>query len=1387
MPSGYQERETALMLQQPTSYRDTVVPPIPVHLGAFLKMLRDRYGIAQSEVLEHLPGWQQSAYSKVEKDTRSPVFEQLLPIYRALAQAGVQMTMQDRQQFVYLARRKIESMKTRHERKSDADWEGLRLALASIDRLPETTAPRPLVPASRSTLLPKRETGHLVGREAWLDALTGAIKGEPLMKVIIVQGPPGSGKTSELYRIAERFLQCTPRYHVVLCEPPPIDQEVIGPDIALELLLEDILDVVGSPLASLPPSGLHARVKYVLECLAKADRPVLLLFDHAEQSLNEQGDLAPAWKQFLSRFVHTRLDASMVLASREWPAWITLETQRVLHAIIPPLSKPEGRQVLQRLGLQEVPERQLDTVVEAVSGIPLCLEWVARLVLEPLLQDGWAALEEENEIVSSEQASIQSLAHLLEDASLFGGPVAVRVTSLLERVIKHLSPEASLALQDLAISPIPLASPALKALYHDPSPLKELRDASLLVAYPKRVQLLPMVAAQVRQLLVQEEVSAAEDRLIQALTVWLGGIATPDEQGIVVTEIALLLLKHCRFLDAAELLIEFGWLSSGYGNGSRLSRRAFEVMRDFDWRAEPETECGGILLRYYLGRFRGEKTPLRERAEEYQQILARTAAQQVPLKLATVAHLVQHFANYLITKGQFSQAHELLDSYLARIDFEQGTDQVDMLAPLLKTRAHALNARGEWEEEQGNRDAATHLREEALRVDLQCVELLRRCEGIVSHIKQSTVRYHLARTLNEIGYFLVNLKRGEEAMKALGESIDLKRLGYAQAGSMAMTVGEMGQALELVGQFQEALRCNEQALEETQQLAASGHATAQGDVYVHLIDRARLLLRIGNLQEAERLVNDALPHIRDSRGVYRDRAQEVLKEIADCRAAARDLGREYLDWRWYARYKKAIAFDVFGWLTHAGPFSPGEQEEWDRLCDRHDEQAQTRREQIIKASRDRELENALDEQREPHLLYPALRIEEVRAHVMVLQKLAAEISEQEPNAIVRRLYLEAIEEQVDYLLMVQATYQGNSLAFWEHNRRVHAEPTPEEMETTLGLFLDLLQRGVRQENTAEISASLLQDLQRVCYPDVLSHLQQSRVQEGRDEPPAPASGRVGDQRLISPTIAKQFFEAVLREYGFSGWSIQLDHATNNFRIEANVQTLFLPAYKPLSLARVRELLGHELEFHVLRAEAGKASPLALLAEGTRNFLTIDEGMAVYYDQQTARTQNQVLDEASVMTWIGTLATGLAAGVLSTPQTFLHLQRLLERLYLLDRLLSKREGDLGKATATARRLALNRCLRTYRGVPDLTFAGICYAKDAVYLRGFLQLQQAVNEDLGVLDRLMVGKIAYRHLPDMEEFGITIPSIRPRWYAQRPDLDEHILSFDASHAGQDMQNP
>ncbi len=269
-------------------------------------------------------------------------------------------------------------------------------------------------------------------------------------------------------------------------------------------------------------------------CVARADRPVLILLDNAEHLLDEQGDLVPTWKQFYKQFVHARHHASLVLATKEWPTQFTLETQWTRQSMVPALSHDEGIVLLQRLGLHDLPEEQLGQVVEAVGGVPVCLEWVTKLMREPLLQGDWSAFEDEDETTEAPQKKpgFNVSQHLLEDASLFGGPIATRLTPLLNRVMRRLSADALAALNDLSVAPLPLGGPALKMLYRDPAPLQELRDASLLAAYRKRVQLLPMVAAQVRQQLSPSQIREAEDRLIEALQHWLErSIANTQEKG----------------------------------------------------------------------------------------------------------------------------------------------------------------------------------------------------------------------------------------------------------------------------------------------------------------------------------------------------------------------------------------------------------------------------------------------------------------------------------------------------------------------------------------------------------------------------------------------------------------------------------------------------------------------------------------------------------------------------------------------------------------------------------------------------------------------------------------------------------------------------------------
>ena len=146
--------------------------------------------------------------------------------------------------------------------------------------------------------------------------------------------------------------------------------------------------------------------------------------------------------------------------------------------------------------------------------------------------------------------------------------------------------------------------------------------------------------------------------------------------------------------------------------------------------------------------------------------------------------------------------------------------------------------------------------------------------------------------------------------------------------------------------------------------------------------------------------------------------------------------------------------------------------------------------------------------------------------------------------------------------------------------------------------------------------------------------------------------------------------------------------------------------------------------------------------------------------------------------IGTLATGLACGVITPPQTFRQLYTFFEAFYFLWLHLEEPDQDIQEVQEHAQTVAIRRCVRTYRGVPDLTQAGVCYTKDALYLRGLWTIERAIKEDEQVLDRLAVGIVAVEHLPDLQELGIVHAPQPLRKLVEDPGLDATILSFENS---------
>ena len=133
-------------------------------------------------------------------------------------------------------------------------------------------------------------------------------------------------------------------------------------------------------------------------------------------------------------------------------------------------------------------------------------------------------------------------------------------------------------------------------------------------------------------------------------------------------------------------------------------------------------------------------------------------------------------------------------------------------------------------------------------------------------------------------------------------------------------------------------------------------------------------------------------------------------------------------------------------------------------------------------------------------------------------------------------------------------------------------------------------------------------------------------------------------------------------------------------------------------------------------------------------------------------------------------------VLSHPrETFLSLFTFLELYSLLARLLRNSEADREELQKQARQYALSICLRIYRGVPNLEQPGVCYLQDVVYLHGLRMIEKAVAQDVTVLDRLAVGKVALEHLSDLQELGIVNAPQHFKKLVFDPDLDSYILSF------------
>ena len=270
--------------------------------------------------------------------------------------------MQDVHEFVAAARQRLARQKTYKDTHSDEAWDallhGLLRELSLVTHEQDLKRPLHLL-----------ETRHLLARESWRQDLLACFDSRHPVKLLILTGAPGVGKSSELsWLVVTLSRQAISAPRCMLCDLRVLAERG-QPEAALRLLL----GTLSTKLRVAPPQvelTLDEQTTLILSILEQLTHRLVVLVDHAECLLEETGQLARCWQQFFSRVLRSSHPATFVLATRQWPGWFGGESLFVAERIVPTLSLDDSVQLLHRLGLDAVEDSLLGDVARRVGGIP---------------------------------------------------------------------------------------------------------------------------------------------------------------------------------------------------------------------------------------------------------------------------------------------------------------------------------------------------------------------------------------------------------------------------------------------------------------------------------------------------------------------------------------------------------------------------------------------------------------------------------------------------------------------------------------------------------------------------------------------------------------------------------------------------------------------------------------------------------------------------------------------------------------------------------------------------------------------------------------------------------------------------------------------------------
>lgn len=732
--------------------------------GEFLAKAREKVGITQEKFFEavneiilqknktlskdkQIPVFTSHVYGNLERNDRYPFFEEIEPLYRALSELlSEPFSSQERERYMALAQARFAERKRRPKKgytPTAADWPELLQRLTAIDahiareRSPQQKNRTPYLlpvpaPASPQIRLSQKvihllhyDTSYVLERDHYIeDLMRWWDEGK---RLVVTKSIAGAGKTRAFYLLLKRIARMQNRWPFYYALSSASSQT---PDDHLDSLLSLIYTDL-QLLSDDENLSREERMEQIFAELARCSEQGLrlaVLVDDAHLSLEPSGILSASWQSFFDSWIAREHTAVLYLATREWPRWRGRDRSFIKEMDLEPLSPAAGATIWKRFGFNDVPDELLEEASRKCGGYPQWIELRASDLDQPGYQFLWPRTGGKT-IYTSESADNRHTKRIkdwLEEESIFNAHTDFSAREDLARVFtRELPYQVQRVLDLLAASPLGIP---LQQFDHQElafAALDELMRRSLVDRHSMgqgRAALVSLVREARLYQLSQEQRETIEDHVIDLYTAWLYDLQQYQddaEQAALIAELAILYIKKRYWLQAAELIIPYGWLLVLLGHMSRIER--YTLARS-PFSLTPEEEIQRTFLQHRVKAQLGQKINSEERYRVYQEIYNQATTGKITLQSTTEIHIAHEMWHIKIRDLSYQDGLLLLEDTLHRMQSHAHISP-EIRAALNQSKARLLARWAESEESKGNYEKALELKLESIAMIEETVHL----------------------------------------------------------------------------------------------------------------------------------------------------------------------------------------------------------------------------------------------------------------------------------------------------------------------------------------------------------------------------------------------------------------------------------------------------------------------------------------------------------------------------------------------------------------------------------------------------------------------------------------------------------------------------------------